>query len=176
MNIMNSRDRFDANLPSSIDPRQMLRRLIINLAGVVYRRRHDNRWTMEFISDTCRDLTGYDGHRFRPNQSLAFAELIHPDDQVRVRTAIDAALGSKRRLALTYRIRAAHGTFVTVEDRLVGVYDDMGAVVAIEGVIDRAAAGARPLSSTQPEEPAPGDPVHVLFSPFNFSLCHHEQA
>jgi len=145
-----------------------LRRLIDNLAGFVYQRRHDGRWTMEFISDACRDVTGYDAHRFVQNQSLAFADLIHPEDRVRVRTLIDAALKTRRRMALTYRIKAAHGGLVFVQDRLVGVYDEAGAVVAIEGIVDRVPIWSR----TEPVSTASQPACHELRGFLNPSSSH----
>lgn len=116
----------------------MLMRLIDNLSGFVYRRKHDGAWTMEFVSRACRDLTGYDPHRFIGNASLAFADLIAPEDRKRAFAAVDAAVSGGRRGRTTYRIRAAHGSMIVVDDRFSPVRAASGETVAIEGVIDRA--------------------------------------
>lgn len=115
-----------------------LTRLIGNLRGFAYRRRHDARWTMEFISEGARDVTGYDPHRFFGNASLAFAELIARADWTRVNERVRLAAQYRRRATLEYLIRTAHGTWLRVEDRLTPIVDSAGRVLAIEGIIDRA--------------------------------------
>ncbi|CAM2768433.1 PAS domain-containing protein [Rariglobus hedericola] len=116
----------------------LLRRLVTNLRGFAYRRRYDRTWTMEWVSDAFHRVTGYEAHRVIKNQSLSFAHLIHPEDLPGVAAQIQSALMARRRTTVTYRIMAAHHAAVTVEDRLVGVYDASGAIIAIEGVIDHA--------------------------------------
>ena len=123
-----------------------LARLIGNLRGFVYRRQHDRSWTMEFVSSGCRDLTGYDPHRFIRNESVAFAELIAPADRERVDAVIRSAVRHRSRATVDYFIRAAHGLWVNIEDRFTPVFDAAGRLVAIEGVIDRADGEARTVA------------------------------
>jgi hypothetical protein len=123
---------------SSADCSATLARLVGNMSGFVYRRRHDVRWTMEFTSAGWRDITGYDPHRFIANQSLAWADLIAPGDWKRVNDAVRAAVQDRRRATVQYLIRAAHGIGVPVEDRFIPVFNATGQVLAIEGVIDHA--------------------------------------
>ncbi len=115
-----------------------LTRLIGNLSGFVYRRRPDSRWTMDFVSAGCRDVTGYDPHRFIENASLAFGDLIARSDWIRVNERVRLAVLHRQRATVEYRIRTAHGAWVQVEDRLTPVVNAAGTVLAIEGVIDRA--------------------------------------
>ena len=129
---------FTPELFAGDDCHGTLTRLLNNLRGFVYRRRHDARWTMEFVSTGCRDITGYDPHRFIANQSLAFADLIARADWKRVNAQVRAAVQLGRRVTLEYQIRAAHGRWIHVEDRLTPVLDADRKVLAIEGVIDRA--------------------------------------
>lgn len=128
-------------LSNSINPFEaaaLLRRVLMNLRGFAYRRRYDRLWTMEWVSDGFLGVTGFDSHRIIKNQSLSFANLILADDLPDAAAKIEQALEGRYRTTITYRIKAAHQAAVTVEDRLVGVYDASGAVVAIEGIIDRA--------------------------------------
>ena len=132
-----------SNFLSCADCRATLERLVGNISGFVYRRRHDARWTMEFVSAGCRNITGYDPHRFIANQSIAFADLIAPLDWSRVNKQVNTAAQNGRRATLDYLIRAAHGAWVQVEDRLTPVMNAAGKLVAIEGIIDLARWPAR---------------------------------
>ena len=91
---------------------------------------------MEFVSARFRDVTGYDSHRFIGNASIAFADLIVRDDWARVHARVHLAVLHRQRVAIQYRIHAAHGVTVLVEDRLTPVTNAAGRVVAIEGVMD----------------------------------------
>jgi HTH-type transcriptional regulator, bacterioopsin transcriptional activator and related proteins len=113
-----------------------LSRLVGNLKGFVYRRRHDPQWTMEFLSDGFRDVTGYDPHRFIANASIAFGDLIARADWKRVTESVELATHHHHRLSIHYLIRTAYGAWARVEDRLTPVVDDSGKVRTIEGVID----------------------------------------
>ncbi len=60
------RDVFEYRLP---ERERFLRTLIGNLPGVVYRCRVDERFTSEFISDGCRQLTGYTAEELTPERA-----------------------------------------------------------------------------------------------------------
>src|SRR5688572_29051891 len=128
----------DSHFGNCVDGHATLSRLIGNLSGFFYRRRHDASWTMEFVSDQCRDLTGYDPHRFIANASIAFGDLIERSDWKRVNERVRLATLHRQRTTIEYRIRTAHGAWIRVEDRLIPIIDAAGTVVAIEGVIDHA--------------------------------------
>jgi PAS domain-containing protein len=55
--------------------------LMGNLPGMAYRCLNDENWTMEFISEGCVELTGYNPLDLIGNRKLSYGELIHPDDQ-----------------------------------------------------------------------------------------------
>src|SRR5687768_6468811 len=137
-NIMNHSLSSYFSATNRADCHTTLARLIDNLKGFVYRRRHDARWTMEFISEGARDVTGYDPHRFLGDASVAFAELIAPADWTRLNERVRLAAQYRQRATLEYLIRTAHGTWLRVEDRLTPIVDSVGRVLAIEGIIDRA--------------------------------------
>ena len=115
-----------------------LRRLIGNLHGFAYRRRHDSRWTMDFISVGCRNVTGYDPHRFMANGSIAFADLVAPLDRPRVNERVRHAVRHRHRVLMDYALHTAHGALVRVEDRFTPIFDTTGKLLAIEGVVDLA--------------------------------------
>lgn len=56
--------------------------LVSNLPGFIYRCRNDKHWTMEFISEGCKDITGFSPDDFINNNKLAFNDIIHPEYKV----------------------------------------------------------------------------------------------
>jgi PAS domain S-box-containing protein len=152
-----------SNLTGVLDAEGTLARLIGNLRGFAYRRRPDACWTMEFISDGCREVTGYDSHRFIANASIAFADLIAPADLERVNERVQLALRRGHRAAVDYRLRTAHGAWVPVEDRLTPILDAAGQVLGIDGIIAPVDSGA-----SSRDQPAPGrqrDRSGLVFNP-----------
>lgn len=97
------------NFINPFEAAAMLRRLVANLRGFAYRRRPDDEWTMEWVTDGIHTITGYESHRFFHNQSLSFAQLIHPEDKPRVEADIAYALESRHRTTVTYRVTTAPG-------------------------------------------------------------------
>lgn len=134
-------------------------RLLGVIRGCAYRRRYDAAWTMEFMTSRCREITGYDPHRFIDNASLSFAELIVPEDRRRVNQTIAKVAARHAVATVSYRITAAFGRVVRIEDRLIPIYDEAGNVTAIEGVLDLAPA-------TEPRRPQRKAGLRRLLRPF----------
>jgi diguanylate cyclase (GGDEF)-like protein/PAS domain S-box-containing protein len=113
----------------------MLHTLIANIDGIVYRCLNDTQWTMEFVSDGCFAVTGYNPEELLFNNKISFEQLIHPEDRLRVRTASEAALSQGRRFEAEYRIIHRSGAERWVWERGTGLYAPDGRVVALEGII-----------------------------------------
>lgn len=110
--------------------------LMSNLPGMAYRCANDEYWTMEFVSEGCRALTGYAPADLINNAKIAYAQLVHPDDRDREGNAvIQQAIAEKRPFQLTYRIICADGTEKWVWEQGRGVYAEDGTFVALEGFI-----------------------------------------
>jgi diguanylate cyclase (GGDEF)-like protein/PAS domain S-box-containing protein len=120
----------------ALDYAQLLRRLLGNLDGMVFRCRNDAHWTMEFVSDGCRQLTGYEAHDLVANLRTSYEQLIVAEDRVRVRESNASQADAPERYALEYRIVRADGEVRTVSERGTAVRDPRGAVVAYEGFIE----------------------------------------
>ncbi len=152
----------DTHFLKDADCHAAVLRLIGNISGFVYRRRFDPSWTMEFVSSGCRDVTGYDPHRFIANASIAYGDLIARSDWKRVNERIRLAVRHRQRASVQYLIRTAHGLETLVEDRLTPVVNAAGHVLAIEGIIDR--ARGNPIRIAGPLSPAE-EPDHAARSP-----------
>jgi diguanylate cyclase (GGDEF)-like protein/PAS domain S-box-containing protein len=119
----------------SHDTARMLKTLLGNLDGMVYRCRDDEHRTMEFVSDGCRRITGYGIDDLLHNRRVSYHSLIHPDDRERVRTATHEGLQLSGRFDCEYRIRHASGEIRWVWETGTGIFDDDGQLIAVEGIV-----------------------------------------
>ena len=115
---------------------RMLTTLMSNLDGMVYRCRNDEHWTMEFVSNGCYHLTGYRPEEILHNSHRSNKELEHPEDRARVREEITAALLENRRFFVEYRIQCRDGEIKWVWERGVGIHDEAGNVITLEGFVE----------------------------------------
>lgn len=109
--------------------------LMSNLPGIAYRCRNDENWTMEFISDGCRELTGYDSDEIQDNCKVSWNDLTHADDRETVKNDIAAAIEQKQPFKLVYRITMACGKEKWVWEQGRGVFSEDGELIALEGLI-----------------------------------------
>jgi diguanylate cyclase (GGDEF)-like protein/PAS domain S-box-containing protein len=117
------------------DTERMLALLLGNLEGMVYRCRVDPQWTMEFVSDGCHRLTGYQGSELLFNSRVSYESITHPDDRDQVRQCIAQALAQGTRFDVEYRIIRADGLVAWVWERGAGVPSAEGEIQCIEGFI-----------------------------------------
>ncbi|UCF06411.1 MAG: PAS domain S-box protein [bacterium] len=117
------------------ESRRALQTLMGNLPGMAYRCRNDRSWTMEFISEGCIPLTGYRPEELIENKSIAYADLIHPEDQEYVWDSVQQALGKKQPFQLVYRITPQTGSDKWLWEKGRGVFSESGELEALEGFI-----------------------------------------
>ena len=112
------------------------RTMIGNLPGFVYRCENDRHWTMSFISDGCRDITGYAPEDFLHNKKLTFNDIICSDYRERVWLNVQDCLQQKKAFQHEYPIVVASGeTDHWVWERGRGIFSDAGQLLYIEGFI-----------------------------------------
>ena len=109
--------------------------LISNLPGVVYRCKNDLHWTIEFVSDGCLELTGYQPEDLIMNKNVSYEDLMHPDDRQMVWDTIQKALKENKAFKISYRIITANLQEKHVWEQGRGIYSDRGGLVALEGFI-----------------------------------------
>lgn len=112
---------------------RMLATLLSNLPGLVYRCRNDRDWTMEFVSEGCRELTGYAAEDLVDNRKISYAQIIHPADQQRIWDDVQAGLRERMPFEFTYRIRTAGGVEKWVWEHGQGIFSADGTLEALEG-------------------------------------------
>ena len=109
--------------------------LLANLPGMAYRRRYDRNWTMEFVSEGCRALTGYSSDELLGNRERSFNDLLAPEDRGWIREKWEKARADGEPARLEYRIVTADGSEKWVFEQGVFVRGDDGQGEMIEGVI-----------------------------------------
>lgn len=114
---------------------RVLDTLVNNLEGMAYRCLNDKHWTMVFVSQGCTELTGYAPAQLLGNAGVSWEYITHPDDRMRVREAIQGAVGRGRRFSVQYRITTLAGQTRHVAERGVAVRDEHGALV-VEGFVE----------------------------------------
>ena len=79
--------------------------LIGNLPGIAYRCLNDKKWTMTYISDGCKALTGYKPSELIENRVLAYSDLIVPEDRLNIWNEVQMAIRENRSFTIEYRIQ-----------------------------------------------------------------------
>lgn len=117
-----------------LESKRELTTLMSNLQGIVYRCRNDKEWTMEFVSKGCIELTGYESWEIENNNSISYANLIHPDDKDLVWSSVQKALKENTHFQIEYRIITKNNKIKWVWEKGRGIYDD-NKLKGIEGFI-----------------------------------------
>ena len=109
--------------------------LLGNLPGMAYRCRNDRDWTMEYVSEGCEELTGYNPSDLTEKGKIRYNDCIHPDDRAFVWNEVQIALERSEPYRLTYRLITRDGRtkWVWEQGSAIGAGD--GTVVTIEGFI-----------------------------------------
>lgn len=100
---------------------QKFRVLAENIPGVIYLCHNDADYSMIYLNDRVKDLTGYDAETFLSGK-VSFIKLYHPDDEEKVFREVEDAVRQRRSFHLEYRIRHSSGEWRWAEEVGVGVY------------------------------------------------------
>ncbi|WP_158059390.1 hybrid sensor histidine kinase/response regulator [Halorussus halophilus] len=87
--------------------RRQFETLLSNLPGLAYRCRNERDWPMEFVSEGCRELTGYDPEQLTDGGVSFGDDITHPDDREAVWQTVEKALEDGTSFQVDYRIRTA---------------------------------------------------------------------
>ncbi len=140
------RKRADDKLRES---RRQYAALLANLPGMAYRCQNDRSWTMEFISEGCRELTGYAPDDLVGNKTVAFNDLILPAYRERLWAEWQQVLRERGKFEGEYEIATRDGAVKWVWEQGEGVYDEAGGLLALEGFISDITARKRAESERE---------------------------
>src|SRR5690242_6071795 len=95
----------------------LLRSLVENIPGALYRCACDLDWTMEWLSDEIEEITGYPASDFIDNKVRTFASIEHPDDHEYVARSVMESVATGRPFSLEYRLVRRDGSVRWVLER-----------------------------------------------------------
>ncbi|MFC7203815.1 response regulator [Haloferax namakaokahaiae] len=108
--------------------------LVKALPGIAYRSRVERGWPVEYVSEGCRELTGYGRDEIVSGEVSWARDIVHPDHRGGGWKEILAAAESGERYDRTYQIITRSGEERWVRDQGLGVAVD-GEIVAVEGYV-----------------------------------------
>jgi PAS domain S-box-containing protein len=95
----------------------LLRSLVDNVPGALYRCACDLDWTMEWLSDEIEEISGYPASDFIDSRVRTFASIEHPDDHDYVAQSVMESVATGRPFELEYRLVRPDGTVRWVLER-----------------------------------------------------------
>ncbi len=112
---------------------QRYRELITSLPGVVYLCKNDEHYTMTFMTEGIKALTGLPPEDFT-SQKISIVELYHPEDVGKIFSDVDHAVANHEPFHLEYRIQHTDGGYRWAEEWGTGIYAD-DQLLYLEGFI-----------------------------------------
>lgn len=109
--------------------------LLSNFPGMAYKCNFDRNWTMQFVSEGCFELTGHRPENIINNRDLSFNELIAPEFQEHLWQVWGDAVKNRQAVREEFVIVTATGERKWVLEQGQPVYNEMGFVESLEGLI-----------------------------------------
>ncbi|RED94383.1 PAS domain-containing sensor histidine kinase [Marinoscillum furvescens] len=113
---------------------QRFRGIADNIPGVIYLCLNDERFSMQYLNQEIKNLSGYEHEDFLSGR-VSFIDLYHPEDKPYILAEVEEALMRKEPFHCTYRIKkkGAEG-WVWVDEYGQGIYEE-GELKYLEGVL-----------------------------------------
>lgn len=112
-----------------------LNNLLNNLPGMAFRCLNEANWTMEYVSPGCKKLTGFSAKELINNKKVHFGDLMLESDRKNVWNEIQNAINKRRPYRVEYRIVTKNGITKWVLEQGRGVFDHIGNLVRLEGLV-----------------------------------------
>ena len=111
----------------------LIKSVVDNLPGLVFRAINDGEWTFEFASRGALAMLGYAPEELI--SATAFRQMIPEEDQKNNRRVLSQISKENPHYELVYRIRTAPGKIKWVKEEGTGVYSETDALVALDGFL-----------------------------------------
>jgi PAS domain S-box-containing protein len=110
----------------TFDAESLLRSLMQNVPGAIYRCAMDGVWKMQRVSEEIESISGYPASDFVNASKRTLVSVTHPDDRDAVDAQINAAIAAHKAYALEFRVIHADGSIRWVLERGVKTIDKDG--------------------------------------------------
>lgn len=114
---------------------EKFRSMVSNIPGVMYRCVFDSEWTVIFISDAVKNLTGYTAEEFHRNRHITFSALIHPEDRLRVKESIEKEIEDHHQFNIEYKIITKQNTVKWISNNGRPSYDENNNIRWLDGFL-----------------------------------------
>jgi PAS domain S-box-containing protein len=102
---------------------------------MIYRRKNDADWSMEYVSKGSKKVTGYSPEEFLNGSKIYYKNLLYEDDKLNVIHEIDLALARKEPFTINYRINDFNKNVKWIFERGEGIFSADNELIAVEGFI-----------------------------------------
>ncbi|TYL40006.1 histidine kinase [Natronococcus pandeyae] len=109
--------------------------LMANVPGMVYRCKNERGWPMEFVSEACKELTGYDPQTLESGDIGWGKDVMIQEDRKKLWETVHQQAAKGEPFSETYRIKTADGDVRWVRDYGRSVVDNEEDVIGVEGII-----------------------------------------
>lgn len=103
------------------------------LNGFFYRCQNDPGYTMLVMTEGIETLTGYPAADFLNNRVRTFTSIVCPEDTGLVDAAVGAALETRGKWEIDYRLKKRDGSTLWIHESGAGIFDDAGQLLFLEG-------------------------------------------
>ena len=115
---------------------RQLASMVGSLSGFVYRCKYDKDWTMLYLSKKFEDITGYKTEDLLHNNKFSFNDIIKEEYREEILRKWDKVIKQRTNFNHDYQLITASGEIKWVQEQGVGVYDDRGNVLFLEGYVE----------------------------------------
>ncbi len=115
------------------ESRDQFRSLVSNIPGVAYRCKLDKYWTVIYISDDIKRISGYPASDFINNAVRSYESIIHQKDKEKVKQNVNMGIKSGRPWEFEYRIHHKDGGICWVYEKGRAVFNSNGEVEFLDG-------------------------------------------
>lgn len=109
--------------------------LLDNIPGMMYRCKYDKAWTMLYVSEGCKALTGYPSESLVSNRDISFEAVIAEEYRKSVWDEWKRAIKKRKKAVIEYEIITADGVRKWVWEQGQAVYGQDGKPTVLEGII-----------------------------------------
>lgn len=132
--VQNITDRKKAEI-EILKSKEQYQSLVTNIPGITYRCQLDECWTMLFLSNQVKSITGYTDEELLNNAKLSYESLILIEDKAYHRFEIERGIANNTTWEIEYRILHKDGSIRWVLEKGTAIKNNLNQVQYLDGFI-----------------------------------------